>query len=170
MTTYDNIDRQLPARMSCKEAAKVLRAYNWYRRGDHEPCDPPYSGKVIGEAIDVAIAALEPSIVPTLENIIKAVSKETGVTEEEMLSRKRFREYADARYLCFWIAYNYTSSTMTCLARRLNACNHSIVYYGIKKGDEWMQHPSQNPEWVARAERIINSFLITNDNDKREHP
>ena len=169
MTTYATLERKLPARMSHQEAALVLRKYNEYRMGDHEPCDPPYSGKVIGEAIDVAIAALEPSIVPTLENIIKAVSKETGVTEEEMTSRKRFREYAEARYICFWIAYNYTSSTMTCLARRLNACNHSIVYYGIKKGDEWMQHPSHNPEWVKRAKRIINSFLITDDNDKREN-
>ena len=61
MTT---IERELPARMSNHDAAKVLRAYNWYRRGDHEPCDPPYSGKVIGEAIDVAIAALEPRLFP----------------------------------------------------------------------------------------------------------
>ena len=61
MTTYDNMDRELPARMSCKEAAKVLRKYNEYRRGWHEPCEPPYSAKVIGEAIDVAIVALSPS-------------------------------------------------------------------------------------------------------------
>lgn len=163
MTTYDNMNRELPARMSHHEAAKVLRKYNEYRRGDHEPCDPPFTAKVIGEAIDVAIAALEPSIVPTLDNIIQAVARETGITEEEMMMRKRYREYAEARYMCFWLSYNYTSSTMTQIARRLNACNHSVVLYGIKKGDEWMAKPKLNEEWHKTAKRIINSF--SNDKD-----
>lgn len=164
MTTYDNMDRELPARMSCKEAAKVLRAYNWYRRGDHEPCDPPYSGKVIGEAIDVAIAALEPRIVPTLDNIIKAVARETCVSEEEMLMRHRFREYAYARYMVFWLAFHYTKTTKTAMARKFGLKSHASIVYGIQKGDEWMAQPKLNDEWFKSTTRIIQSF-ITDDKD-----
>lgn len=164
MTTYENIERKVPARMSHQEAAKVLRAYNWYRRGDHEPCDPPYSGKVIGEAIDVAIAALEPSIVPTLDNIIQAVTKETGVTEEEMTMCSRCREYVYARYMVFWLAYNYTKVTQTALAIRFCLRDHVTVHYGIKKGDEWMHEPKLNEEWYTMTMRIIKSFSTDDKN------
>ncbi len=164
MTKYDNMNKELPARMSCKEAAIVLRKYNEYRRGYLQRSDPPYSAKVIGEAIDVAIVALEPSIVPTLENIIQAVSRETGVTDEEMMMRCRCREYAYARYMVFWLAYNYTRATQTSMARRFCLKDHVSVSYGIKKGDEWMSKPKLNEEWHKTAQRIIKSFSTDDKN------
>lgn len=158
------MDRELPARMSCKEAALVLRKYNEYRRGDHEPCDPPYSAKVIGEAIDVAIAALEPRIVPTLDNIIQAVTRETGVTEDDMLMRCRYREYAYARYMVFWLAFHYTKTTKTAMARKFGLKSHASIVYGIKKGGEWMAKPILNDEWFKSATRIIQSFITDDKN------
>ena len=132
--------------MSNKEAADILRVIQGnYTDG-------------IRKAIEVAIAALTPHLTPTLDNIIAAVAQETGVTEQEMLLRVRHREYAEARYMVFWLAHYYTSTTLTAIARRTQRTDHVIVIYGIKKGDDWMASPQLNPLWVDRVKRIINAI------------
>lgn len=70
--------------MTIERAAHVLREYNDYRRLDHEPCDPPFTATEIGQAIDVAADLLEGCVVKAdIESIIRAVSRETGVTEAD---------------------------------------------------------------------------------------
>ena len=44
--------------MTIQRAMTVLKEYNDWRRGDHEPCDCKYSAAEIGAAIDVAIHCL----------------------------------------------------------------------------------------------------------------
>ena len=44
--------------MTIQRAIEVLKGYNEWRRGDHEPCDCKYSSLEIGAAIDVAIHCL----------------------------------------------------------------------------------------------------------------
>ena len=44
--------------MTYKEAEQVLKDYNEWRRGDHEPCDCKHSALEIGAAIDTACHAL----------------------------------------------------------------------------------------------------------------
>lgn len=146
MTTIATTERTLQPRMSHKEAADILRVI----QGNFTDG--------IREAIEVAITTLAPNLTPTLDNIIAAVARETGVTEDEMLMRCRHREYAEARYMVFYLAHYYTSTTLTAMARRLERADHVIVIYGIKKGDEWMVHPQLNPLWVERVKRIINSI------------
>lgn len=44
--------------MTYKEAEQVLKDYNEWRRGNHEPCDCKHSALEIGAAIDTACHAL----------------------------------------------------------------------------------------------------------------
>lgn len=44
--------------MTIQRAITVLKEYNDWRRGEHEPCDCKYSAMEIGAAIDVAIHCL----------------------------------------------------------------------------------------------------------------
>lgn len=44
--------------MTIQRAITVLKEYNDWRRGNHEPCDCKYSAAQIGAAIDVAIHCL----------------------------------------------------------------------------------------------------------------
>lgn len=78
--------------MTIERAAHILRKFNDYRRLDHEPCDPPFTAAEIGQAIDVAADLLEGCVVKAdIESIIRAVERETGVTEAEMCNRGRQR-------------------------------------------------------------------------------
>lgn len=41
--------------MTIQRAMTVLKEYNDWRRGEHEPCDCKYSSMEIGAAIDLAV-------------------------------------------------------------------------------------------------------------------
>lgn len=41
--------------MTLQRAQQILKEYNEWRRGEHEPCDFKYSSLELGAAIDVAV-------------------------------------------------------------------------------------------------------------------
>lgn len=139
--------------MTNEQASIILRKYNEFRRADGD-YDLPYTAKEIGEAIDYAVAALEPKVPMTLDGITEAVCKETGITTEELMSPNRDREYAEARWMIWWIANANIGCSMTTLARYTKRNAHATVMHGIARGDEMMEDPRINPEWVERVERI----------------
>lgn len=141
--------------MTIARAAHVLRKFNDYRRLDHEPCDPPFSAAEIGESIDVAADFLERNIVKTdIESIIKAVTRETRVTEEEMTRKGRQREFVEARAMVCWLSYRYTWMTLTSIANRLGRDHASMIYYN-RLVDSWLEEPRLN----LRASRIISTII-----------
>lgn len=131
--------------MTIQTAAHILRVYNEYRRGDHEPCDPPFTAAAIGEAIDLAADLLERSAIRTadIDNIIKAVSRETGVTENEMCRKGRQREFAEARAIVSFLSYTYTSMTLTAIGHRLNRDHVCALHYN-RTVQAWLDEPRRN--------------------------
>ena len=151
--------------MTIQRAARVLREYNVYRRGEHEPCDPPFTAQAIGEAIDVAVDLLERNVSKAdIESIIKAVSRETGVTEEEMCNRGRQREYAEARAIVSFLAYRYTPMTLTAIGTRLGRDHASAIYYN-KTVASWLVNKRLNPKGYRITVKLINE-LDANVNEK----
>lgn len=144
--------------MNNKQATDILRAYNDWRRLDHDPSDAPYTPHQIGEAIDTAIAALEHKIPLTLDGITDAVCAATGLTIDEVRMKGRFREYAEARWMIWWIARKYFNTSVTSLARYSNR-DHALVIYGIKKAGEYMANPLLNPEWVKKVNAITDKLI-----------
>lgn len=142
-TILKDVEAYRPKRMSNAEAADLLKTLK-YTSG--------VSGKT-REAIDKAIAALQPSIMPTMESILAEVCRETGVTEEQMMSKGRYREFSEARYIFFWLTYRYTGITYAAIGQRVNRV-HPLVYYGICKVNEWMANPKINPDVVKQIEQI----------------
>jgi len=45
--------------MTNKQAIEILKAHNYWRRDTENTSPMPYSPKIIGEAIDVAVAELQ---------------------------------------------------------------------------------------------------------------
>lgn len=142
--------------MTISSAAHILRVYNEYRRGDHEPCDPPFTAKAIGEAIDIAADMLERNAVKTvdIDNIIKAVSRETGVTEQEMCHKGRQREFAEARAIVSFLSYTYTSMTLTAIGHRLNHGHATAIHYN-RTVQAWLDEPRRN----LRGARITTKLM-----------
>jgi len=142
--------------MTISSAAHILRVYNEYRRGEHEPCDPPFTAKAIGEAIDIAADMLERNAVKKadIDNIIKAVSRETGVTELEMCRKGRQREYAEARAIVSFLSYTYTSMTLTAIGHRLNRDHATAIHYN-RTVQAWLDEPRRN----LRGARIVTKLM-----------
>lgn len=147
--------------MTISSAAHILRVYNEYRRGDHEPCDPPFTAQAIGEAIDIAADMLERSAVKTadIDNIIKAVARETGVTEQEMCHKGRQREYAEARAIVSYLTYTYTSMTLTAIGKRLGRDHATAIHYN-RTVQAWLDEPRRN----LRGARIVTKLMEELDN------
>ena len=147
--------------MTITAAAHILRVYNEYRRGDHEPCDPPFTAQAIGEAIDIAADMLERNAVKTadIDNIIKAVSRETGVTEAEMCRKGRQREFAEARAIVSFLSYTYTSMTLTAIGHRLNRDHATAIHYN-RTVQAWLDEPRRN----LRGARITTKLMEELDN------
>lgn len=139
--------------MTQQQAAEILRWHNRYRR---EGVAQQYTAQQIGEAIDVAIEALEPKVMPTLDSITQAVCLTTGLTVAEVMLPCRHREYTEARWMIWWIARKFIGCSTTTLARYFKRKSHATIVSGLKKADMFMEDPRLNEPWVRNVNAIIN--------------
>ena len=140
--------------MTCATAAQVLRLYNDYRRSDHEPCDPPFTAREVGEAIDKAIEVLDDgTVLPDVSGIIRAVCRETDVTEEQVMGNVRLRRYAEARAMVAWLCRRHMRLTMPRIGKAMNRTHATVVYY-LREVEEWLRYPRLNPECVEILKKL----------------
>ena len=132
--------------MTTKQAIEKLREL---RQG----CD-----ESTGEALDMAIALLDRSIVKAdIETIIQGVERETGVTEAEMCNRGRQREFAEARAIVSWLARRYTSMTLTSIGKRLGRDHISVIHY-VRMVGSWMEEPRLNMRGARITQKLIDEI------------
>lgn len=118
---------------------------------------------ITGEALDLAINMMQDSIVKAdIESIIRAVVRETGVTEAEMCNKGRQREFAEARAIVSWLAYHYTPMTLTAIGQRLGRDHATAIYYN-KTVSTWLYDKRTNP----RGRSITMKLMEELDNDTR---
>ena len=67
-----------------------------------------------------------------MKEIIATVSRQTGVSAEDILSRKQHRHIVGARHLVMWIAHDEANYSMPEIGRALNR-DHTTVLSGIQK-------------------------------------
>lgn len=144
--------------MTNERAAHILRKFNDYRRTDHEPCDPPFTAQAIGQAIDIAADMLEASIVKAdIGSIIKAVTRETGVTHDEMCRRGRQRERVEARAVVAWLTRHYTAMSLTSIGERIGRAHTTTMHY-IDAVGSWLADPRRNPRAAYITNKLINEL------------
>lgn len=111
-----------------------------------------------GVALDIAIEVMKRSIVKAdIESIIKAVTRETGVTEEEMFARVRAREYVDARAIVSWLAYHYAFMTLTTIGCRFGRTHGAVKHYN-EMVDSWLDEPRLNIKGARITTKLINEL------------
>jgi len=120
-----------------------------------------------GEAIDVAIDVMRKSVVKSdFDSIVKAVSRETGVTEEEMCNRGRPREYVDARAIVSWLAYHYANKTLSHIGCRLGRTHSAIMHYNDMV-DSWLDEPRRNLKGARITTKLIRELEDDNETGER---
>ena len=67
----------------------------------------------------------------TIEDIIKAVTEEFGVSRELLLSRDRHRFVSETRQIAFWFAYRYLSMPALRIGKHFGR-GHLTVFHGIE--------------------------------------
>lgn len=152
--------------MTREEAVKVLRNHNDWRRSGYAQ---QYTAKEVGEAIDMAIAALSPRLKPTLENIAAAVTEETGIALNLLRAEERTLYLVEARWMVMWLGREYTGATNAEIAAFLNRKTHGTVIHGYCMASERMRDPRISPLWVIKVKRIqaqIENYLrdLTDNN------
>ena len=124
-------------------------------------CDAA-TGKM-GEALDLAVTVMERSIIKAdIESIMRAVTRETGVTEAEMCNKGRQREFSEARAIVTWLVRRYTPTTLTTIGKRLGR-DHIVAIYYVNMVDSWLDEPRRNPRGARVTQKLINEI------DNNEH-
>lgn len=111
-----------------------------------------------GEALDYAIGILEDRLVlPSIDSIIKAVSRETHISEEDMVMRGRKRDIADARAIVSWLAYHYTPMTLKAIGKRLGR-DHVMAIHYVRMVGSWLEEPMLNIRGTRITQKLINEI------------
>lgn len=82
--------------------------------------------------VSVDATAIHGSVVPC---ILDEVTKETGVSVEQMKSPALKHELMNARFYAYRILSDYTLLSITAIGRLLNR-EHSTILYGLKRFDD----------------------------------
>jgi len=69
---------------------------------------------------------------PEIERIINATCDITGVTRNELMSRRRQKEYVYARHIAMYLAREYTTLSFPQIGRAMNK-DHTTVYFAAEK-------------------------------------
>ena len=69
-----------------------------------------------------------------INEIVKAVAKVTGVTEQTMMSRLRREEVVEARWIAWFFMHTHMGLQLAVIGRKWgNGVNHATVIHGLKQ-------------------------------------
>ena len=68
-----------------------------------------------------------------LEDIMAAVAKVCHVPRDMIRSRRRYQEYARARFVFCYCARNITSKSFSQIARACGGRDHSTIIHGVRR-------------------------------------
>lgn len=72
------------------------------------------------------------STVSDIDRILKATTEVTGVTLIQMRSRRRVKEYVEARHLAMYMAREMTTMSLPEIGREMQR-DHTTVWYATEK-------------------------------------
>jgi chromosomal replication initiator protein len=90
--------------------------------------------------------------------IMDVVARYTGITPEQMKSRKRVREYVVARQLFCYFCRKFTGLKLVQIGRCVGDRDHSTVMYSVEAIKNAMFMPKSYPE-ISKHYSAINQRL-----------
>lgn len=95
----------------------------------------------------------------TINRIVEEVSRTTGVSVEDIYSKKRSANISNARKMCFYIIREITGMSYEAIGKEFNNMDHSSVLYNIQKMEQLLKVDSN---LNARVTDIINNIKDAN--------
>ena len=92
----------------------------------------PLTVESVAEQLD-AVAGLDPRADLTPEQVLRAVARRFGITEEQILGRSRTAAVAQARQVTMYLLTTELGVSPTIAGRFLDGRNHSTVIHGAQK-------------------------------------
>lgn len=89
-----------------------------------------------------------------LAEIIRAACLVYGVARVDFISHRRFRAFADARHVYFWVARKFTTCSFPMIGRHCGGRDHSTVMHGARKVDLLF------PEFQDNVSRVLEMLGI----------
>lgn len=119
--------------------------------------DGPASAATIA-AIRAELDAQDAAIVlasPTVADIVKRVSFETGVSVQAIVGDRQHAPAVRARKMTMWLAYELTGRSLSSIGRVLGNRDHSTVIHGVHTSKALRQ---RDPAFRQVTNRIRDAF------------
>ena len=91
------------------------------------------------------------------ENIMRDVAEYYGVTIEDLLSSKKHKRLAEARYAISYILYELEGCTYKEIGDFLNRV-HSTIIFQVRKATRWVANPKFNQRGAKAIETIATKY------------
>ena len=95
----------------------------------------------------------------TINRIVEEVSRTTGVSVEDIYSKKRTANISNARKMCIYIIREITAMSYEAIGKEFNNMDHSSVLYNIQKMEQLLKIDSNLNSHVLD---IINNIKDSN--------
>ena len=89
--------------------------------------------------------------------IVKVVAEHFGVSQEDIISKKRNSEYVIPRQICMYMIREHTTTSLDNIAKMLNKKDHTTILHGCKKIENEME---KNPDIKNKIEIIKKKMNI----------
>ena len=111
----------------------------------------PPSIAVASSAVKDITSENEPTPV-VFDKVIKEISREFNVSEEDILSKKRMEAITFARQIAMYVMREVTDLSLPEIGQTFNGRDHSTVHHAIHKIDEKVK---TNPALKSRIDSVI---------------
>ena len=96
--------------------------------------------------------------------IVKVVAEHFGVSQEDIISKKRNSEYVIPRQICMYMIREHTTTSLDNIAKMLNKKDHTTILYGCKKIENEMEkilakYESEKAKIQEKIDALLNKKL-----------
>jgi hypothetical protein len=126
-----------------KQPTEEIYNARWFERQERLHPLPSAVSSQISEAVQAAIttavaarrAAIEAGAIVTvsIRKIIKACAQHYDVTELQIISQRREKEFVQARHVAMYLAKEMTPCSFPEIGRRFGNRDHTTVLHGVRK-------------------------------------
>jgi chromosomal replication initiator protein len=94
------------------------------------------------------------STVSDIDKIINATTEVTGVTRLQMLSKRREKEYVQARWIAMYVAREMTTMSLPEIGRKMQR-DHTTVLYAIEKISKRGRGATKLNRDIAKIKQLV---------------